>query len=88
MAAFQKREVALRQSIIETRTADNIRRVAKDPFIKNVTYDPEKGEISGSLRPPRTWRRRIANCADWLVNHHLLPVWAWRWLGKRLGYKL
>lgn len=36
---------------------------------------------------PVRWNHRAMDFVIWLVSHHLLPAWAWRWLGKRLGYK-
>ena len=86
--ALQKREEALKQSAIKTRTANNIRELTKHPFMTDVTYDPVKREGSASLRPPHTWRDWLMRHADWLANHRMLPVWAWLWLGKRLGFKL
>ena len=55
---------------------------------KNIMYDPVNGSISGTLRPPHTWRDSVVRRADWLANHRVLPVWACLWIGQRLGYKL
>ena len=55
---------------------------------KNIKYDPINGSISGTLRPPHTWRDSVVRRADWLANHRALPVWACLWIGQRLGYKL
>ena len=62
--------------------------VANDSVRIETTKDG-KSTISAALQPPpRTWRDWLMRRADWLANHRMLPVWAWLWLGKRLGYKL
>ena len=34
---------------------------------------------------PLRWNDRVMDFVTWLANHRMVPAWAWRWLGKRLG---
>ena len=36
---------------------------------------------------PLRWNHRAMNFVTWLANHRMVPAWALRWLGKRLGYQ-
>ena len=67
--------------------------VNKSPFVANdsVRIGPTKNgkrTISAMLQSPYTWRDWLMCRADWLANHRMLPAWAWRWMGKRLGFQL
>ena len=36
---------------------------------------------------PLRWNHRAMKFVTWLANHRMVPAWAWRWLGKKLGYQ-
>ena len=36
---------------------------------------------------PLRWNHRAMTFVTWLANHRMVSAWAWRWLGKRLGYQ-
>ena len=55
--------------------------------LRDITYDPGTGRISGDF-VPRSWKGNFLQRLAWLPNHRKMPASVYIWIVKRLGWTI